>query len=79
MKDLTETRARGFKVENGKIIYFSNMLDGYRHEFEDLNEVCEEMNGMLEQYDSNIEQIEFWKYMAKQMQERLKEQENERK
>ena len=71
MKDLTETRARGFKVENGKIIYFSNMLDGYRHEFEDLNEVCEEMNGMLEQYDSNIEQIEFWKYMAKQMQERL--------
>lgn len=78
MKDLTETKARGFKVENGKLVYFSNLLDGYRHEFEDLQEICEEMNGMLEQYDSLIEQIEFWKYMAKSMQEKLKEQNNER-
>ena len=61
MKNLTETKARGFKVENGKLVYFTNILEGYRHEFKDLQEICKEMNGMMEKHDSYMAQIEFWK------------------
>ena len=64
MKDLMETEAQGFKVENGKLVYFSNMLDGYRHEFKDLQEICEEINGMMKKNDSYMAQIEFWKVEA---------------
>lgn len=78
-KDLYETKAQGFKVENGKLVYFSNILDGYRHEYKDLQEVCEEMNSMLKSFDSYQDQIAFWKFMAKSMQNKLKEdQDNER-
>lgn len=63
-KDFTETRARGYKIENGKLVFFSNMLDGYRHEYKDLQEICEEMNGMLEKHDSYMTQIDFWKSEA---------------
>lgn len=64
MKDLMETEAQGFKVENGKLVYFSNMLDGYRHEFKGLQEICEEINGMMKKNDSYMAQIEFWKVEA---------------
>ena len=65
VKDITETKAQGFKVENGKLVYFSNMLDGYRREFKDLQEICEEMNGMLNKFNSLMEQVEFWQCEAK--------------
>ena len=65
-KDLTETRAQGYKVENGKLIYFSNMLDGYKHEYKDLKEICEEMNGLLKRFNSYEEQLSFWKYKAEE-------------
>ena len=58
-KDLFETKARGYKVENGKLVFFSNMLDGYRHEYKDLQEICEEMNGLLKKYDGYEERLVF--------------------
>lgn len=59
-KDLTETRAQGFKVENGELFYFSNLLNGYKDKFNNLKEICEEMNGMVDKINSLIAQVEFW-------------------
>ena len=65
-KDLTETKAQGYKVENGKLVYFSNMLNGYKHQYKDLQEICEEMNGFLKKFDSYEEQLIFWKGKVEQ-------------
>jgi hypothetical protein len=65
-KDLTETKAQGYKVENGKIVYFSNMLNGYKYEYKDLKDVCAEMNGLLEKFNSYDEQLYFWKGKAEE-------------
>ena len=65
-KDLFETKAQGYKVENGKLVYFSNILDGYKHEYKDLQEICEEMNGLLKKFDSYEEQLTFWKGKAEE-------------
>lgn len=65
-KDLTETKAQGYKVENGKLVYFSNMLNGYKHEYKGLQDICEEMNGLLKKFDSYEEQLAFWKGKAEE-------------
>lgn len=65
-KQFIKENANGYAVENGKIIYFSNMLDGYRHEFKDLEEVVEEMNGIMKKFDSYMSQIEYWKHKAEE-------------
>lgn len=65
-KDLFETKAQGYKVENGKLVYFSNMLDGYKHEYKDLKEICEEMNGLLKSFNSYEQQLVFWKGKAEE-------------
>lgn len=38
----------GFKIENGKVVFYSNMLNGYRHEYKDLDEVVKELNLLLQ-------------------------------
>ena len=43
------TEASGFKIEDGKVVFYTNMLNGYRHELKDLDEVVEELNLMLQE------------------------------
>ena len=43
------TETSGFRIENGKVVFYTNMLNGYRHEFKDLDEVVKELNLMLQE------------------------------
>lgn len=43
------TVASGFKIEDGKIVFFTDMLDGYRHEYESLDEVVKTLNELLQE------------------------------
>lgn len=47
--------ARGFVVKDGKILYVTNILDGYRHEFKDIYEICDELNNEMKRIDSLME------------------------
>lgn len=46
-----EDIVRGFVVKDGKILYVTNILDGYRHEFKDIYEICNEMNNNMKKID----------------------------
>lgn len=46
---------RGFVVKDGKLMYVTNILDGYRHEFKDIHEICAELNNSMKRIDSLIE------------------------
>ncbi len=59
-----KNEANGYDIEKDKLIYFSNLLDGYKHEFKDLQEICDEMNGLHKRFDSYEEQLDFWKSEA---------------
>ena len=41
------TAASGYKIENGKVVFFTNMLGGCRIEKENLEEVVETLNELL--------------------------------
>ncbi len=58
------TGAGGFKIENGKVIYYSDMLNGYRHEFKDLDEIVKELNLYMHTDYKNIELISHYKHKA---------------
>jgi hypothetical protein len=48
------TAASGYKVENGKVVFYTNMLAGYRHEYKTLDEVVDALNAMLKNcYDKD--------------------------
>ena len=55
------TGAGGFKVENGKVVYYSDMLNGYRHEYKDLDEIVKELNLYMHTDYKNIELISHYK------------------
>lgn len=42
------TETSGFKIENGKVVFYTNILNGYRHEYKDLEEIAKELNLMLQ-------------------------------
>ena len=42
------TETSGFKIVNGKVVFYTNILNGYRHEYKDLEEVVKELNLMLQ-------------------------------
>lgn len=46
---------RGFVVKDGKIMYVTNILDGYRHEFKDIYEICDELNNDMKEIDRLME------------------------
>lgn len=46
---------RGFIVKDGKILYITNILDGYRHEFKDIYEICDELNNNMKKIDRLME------------------------
>ena len=59
------TGAGGFKVENGKVVFYSDMLNGYRHEYKDLDEVVKELNLYMHTDYKNIELISHYQHKAK--------------
>lgn len=46
---------RGFVVKDGKILYVTNILDGCRHEFKDIHEICAELNNSMKEIDRLME------------------------
>ena len=46
---------RGFVVKDGKILYVTNILDGCRHEFNDIYEICAELNNDMKEIDRLME------------------------
>ena len=46
---------RGFIVKDGKILYITNILDGCRHEFKDIYEICDELNNNMKEIDRLME------------------------
>ncbi len=42
------TKTSGFIIQNGKVVFYTNILNGYRHEYKDLEEVVKELNLMLQ-------------------------------
>ena len=46
---------RGFVVKDGKILYVTNILDGCRHEFNDIYEICDELNNNMKEIDRLME------------------------
>lgn len=47
--------ARGFVVKDGKLMYVTNILDGCRHEFKDIYEICDELNNDIKEIDRLME------------------------
>lgn len=80
------TEASGFKIENGKVVFYTNILNGYRHEYKDLEEVVKELNLMLQScykcdevlshYKSNLKTAKT--EAIKEFAERLKKKANSR-
>lgn len=50
-----EDIVRGFVVKDGKILYVTNILDGCRHEFKDIHEICDELNNNMKEIDKLME------------------------
>lgn len=44
-----------FVVKDGNILYGTNILDGYRHEFKDIHEICDELNNNMKKIDRLME------------------------
>lgn len=44
-----------FIVKDGKILYGTNILDGYRHEFKNIHEICDELNNNMKKIDRLME------------------------
>lgn len=42
---------RGFVVKDGKILYVTNILEGFRHEYNDIHEICDELNNDMKEID----------------------------
>ena len=42
------TETSGFRIENNKVVFYTNILNGYRHEYKDLDGVVKELNFMLQ-------------------------------
>lgn len=74
-------KANGYEVKNGKLYYFSNMLDGFEYEFKDLQEICDAANHYNEEFWGLDQRLAFWqgkaeevrKETAEKFAERLKE------
>lgn len=55
------TETSGYKIENGKVVFYSNMLNGYRHEYANLDEVVKDLNLMLHNGYTSDEVISHYK------------------
>ena len=57
-------KANGYEVKNGKLYYFSNMLEGCEIEFKDLQEICDMANHYNEEFWGLDQRLTFWKGKA---------------
>lgn len=62
---------RGFIVKDGKILYVTNILDGYRHEFKDIHEICDELNNNMKKIDKLMELNNHLCFQLKECKNRL--------
>lgn len=60
-------KALGYEVKNGKLYYFSNLLDGCEIEFKDLQEICDMANHYLEEFCGLAQRLTFWKAKAEEI------------
>ena len=58
------TETSGFKIENGKVVFYTNMLNGYRHEYKDIEEIVKELNLYMHTDYKNIELISYYQHKA---------------
>lgn len=65
-----EEMANGYYIENGKIVYFSNMLDECKDE-KSLQEVCNELNNYVKKFDSYCAKIDFLENKKKELEKQL--------
>ena len=59
-------KANGYEVRNGKLYYFSNMLDGFEYEFKDLQEICDAANHYNEEFWALDQRLAFWQGKAEE-------------
>ena len=59
-------KANGYEVKNGKLYYFSNMLDGCEIEFKDLQEICDMANHYNEEFWGLEQRLTFWQAKAEE-------------
>ena len=57
-------KANGYEVKNGKLYYFTNMLEGFEYEFKDLQEICDAANHYNEEFFGLQQRLDFWKGKA---------------
>lgn len=78
-------KANGYEVKNGKLYYFTNMLNGFEYEFKDLQEICDAANHYNEEFWGLEQRLTFWqgkveetrKETAEKFAEKLKAKLNE--
>jgi len=63
-KSQKPTGAAGYKIENGKVIMYADVLNGYRHEYKDLEEIVKELNLYMHVDYKNVELISHYKHKA---------------
>ena len=56
------TGAGGFKVENGKVVFYSDILNDYKHEYKDLDEIVKELNLYMHTDYKNLELISHYQH-----------------
>ena len=59
-------KAIGYEVKNGKLYYFTNMLEGFEYEFKDLQEICDTANHYNEEFFGLQQRLDFWKGKAEE-------------
>ena len=55
------TKTSGYRLENGKVVFYTNILNGYRHEYVNLEEVVKELNLQLRGAYRNDEVLSHYK------------------
>ena len=64
-------KALGFEVKNGKLYYYSNLLEGCEIEFKNLQEICDMANHYLEEFCSLDQRISYWQGEAKTIKKKM--------
>lgn len=59
-------KAIGYEVKNGKLYYFSNILEGLEYEFKDLQEICNALNHYNEEFWGLDQRLAFWQGKAEE-------------
>lgn len=55
------TATSGFVIEDNRIVFYTNILNGYRHEYITINEIVRELNGLLNAAYENDEVLSHYK------------------